>query len=148
MRVLYISDSLGTPIHPRGIFNYSVSLVEILKAGGASIGGIARATAGKLVVNVTVRSAPWIEVKRVTLLRASGEKLEKLVTQQPSATGALVATAQFDLAVKADDAFIVTASGDKTLEPVLAGDAADIRPYALAGAIWIDADADGKSLAR
>ncbi len=119
-----------------------------VKAGGATIGGIARATSGKLVVNVTVRSAPWIDVKRITLLRASGEKLEKLVTQQPSTSGALVATAQFDLAVKTDDAFIVTAAGDKTLEPVLAGDAADIRPYALAGAIWIDADADGKSLAR
>jgi glycosyltransferase involved in cell wall biosynthesis len=37
VRVLYISDSLGTPIHPRGIFNFSVSLVEILKTLGATI---------------------------------------------------------------------------------------------------------------
>lgn len=37
MKVLYISDSLGTPIHPRGIFNFSVSLVEILKAEGAGV---------------------------------------------------------------------------------------------------------------
>jgi glycosyltransferase involved in cell wall biosynthesis len=28
---------LGTPIHPRGIFNYSVALAEILKAAGASV---------------------------------------------------------------------------------------------------------------
>ena len=37
MKVLYISDSLGTPIHPRGIFNFSISLVEILKSTGASV---------------------------------------------------------------------------------------------------------------
>jgi len=37
VRVLYISDSLGTPIHPRGIFNFSVSLVEILKTLGATV---------------------------------------------------------------------------------------------------------------
>ncbi len=37
MKVLYISDSLGTPIHPRGIFNFSVALVEILKGEGASV---------------------------------------------------------------------------------------------------------------
>jgi glycosyltransferase involved in cell wall biosynthesis len=37
VKVLYISDSLGTPIHPRGIFNFSVSLVEILKNEGAEV---------------------------------------------------------------------------------------------------------------
>jgi glycosyltransferase involved in cell wall biosynthesis len=37
LKVIYISDSLGTPIHPRGIYNYSVSLIEILKGLGASV---------------------------------------------------------------------------------------------------------------
>jgi len=37
LRVLYVSDSLGTPIHPRGIFNYSVALVEMLRAAGAKV---------------------------------------------------------------------------------------------------------------
>ena len=37
MKVIYISDSLGTPIHPRGIFNFSVGLVEILKSEGAVV---------------------------------------------------------------------------------------------------------------
>jgi len=36
-RILYISDSLGTPIPHRGIFNYSVALIERLKASGASV---------------------------------------------------------------------------------------------------------------
>jgi glycosyltransferase involved in cell wall biosynthesis len=37
LKILYISDSLGTPIHPRGIFNFSLSLVEILTEMGARV---------------------------------------------------------------------------------------------------------------
>jgi glycosyltransferase involved in cell wall biosynthesis len=36
-RILYISDSLGTPIPHRGIFNFSVALIERLKKSGASV---------------------------------------------------------------------------------------------------------------
>lgn len=36
-RVLYVSDSLGTPIHARGIFHYSTALVEILRSIGFEI---------------------------------------------------------------------------------------------------------------
>lgn len=36
-KILYISDSLGTPIHPRGIFNYSMSVVTMLKSLGAEV---------------------------------------------------------------------------------------------------------------
>lgn len=46
MKVLYVSDSLGTPIHPRGIFNYSVSLVEILKDLNAEITLVVEKTPG------------------------------------------------------------------------------------------------------
>lgn len=37
LKILYVSDSLGTPIHPRGIFNYSVSTLEILRSLGAEV---------------------------------------------------------------------------------------------------------------
>ena len=37
VKVLLISDSLGAPIHPRGIFNYSISLVEMLKAAHCGV---------------------------------------------------------------------------------------------------------------
>lgn len=37
LKVLYVSDSLGTPIHPRGIFTYSVSVLEILRSLGAQV---------------------------------------------------------------------------------------------------------------
>lgn len=36
-RILYISDSLGTPVPHRGIFNFSVALIERLKTSGASV---------------------------------------------------------------------------------------------------------------
>ncbi len=118
-------------------------------ANGAGIGGTARARGGHVIVNVTIESAPWIEVKRVKILRAvGGEEKQADVTPQKNSAGALVAKVTFDLAVDRDDAFIVVASGDKTLAPVLPGDGAEIRPYAMSGAIWIDADGDGKSLGR
>ena len=46
MRILYVSDSLGTPIHPRGIFNYSVSLVEMLATLGAEVDLVVEGGAG------------------------------------------------------------------------------------------------------
>ncbi len=36
-KILYVSDSLGTPIHPRGIFNYSVAALEILRSLGLEV---------------------------------------------------------------------------------------------------------------
>jgi len=57
LSVLYVSDSLGTPIHPRGIFNYSVALIEVMKSLGLEVTlmveghadyGFSSAKAGKL----------------------------------------------------------------------------------------------------
>jgi hypothetical protein len=117
-------------------------------AGAAGIGGIAKAQGGKLGIVVTVESAPWVEVTHVAVMRASGATVSKDVTQHPNALGALTATVRFDLTFDKDDAFIVVASGDKPLEPVLSGDVSEIKPYVLAGAIWVDADSDGHSLGR
>jgi glycosyltransferase involved in cell wall biosynthesis len=36
-KALFVSDSLGTPIHARGIFHYSIALVEILRDMGFEI---------------------------------------------------------------------------------------------------------------
>jgi len=119
-----------------------------VRADTTGIGGIATAHGGKVTVTVTVKSAPWAPVSHVAVMRANGATVTQDVTQRPNALGALVATARFDLPVDHDDAFIVVASGDKPLTPVLAGDAAEIKPYALSGAIWLDADGDGHALGR
>jgi len=54
----------------------------------------------------------------------------------------------FTLRAPKDDAFVVLASGATPMTPVLSGDTHEIAPHALTGAIWIDADGDGKSLSR
>jgi len=128
-----------------------------VSANGVGIGGVARARgnrgAGHVKVDVTIESAPWIDVKRVKIVRAvspdaPSAPAEIDVTPQKNARGAMIAKASFDLAVSVDDAFFVIATGEKTLAPVLPGDGPEIRPYAISGAIWIDADGDGHSLGR
>ncbi len=54
----------------------------------------------------------------------------------------------FTVVARSDDAIAVVASGSRPMSPVLSGDAAEIAPWAMTGAIWIDADGDGKSLGR
>ena len=73
------------------------------------------------------------------------------ITEKPNASGALAADAAFTVRASVDDAFVVVASGAKPMSPVLgaaAGGAAEITPWAMSGAIWIDADRDGKALKR
>ena len=54
----------------------------------------------------------------------------------------------FKVKVEADDAIVVVATGSKPMTPVLSGDAKEIAPWAMSGAIWIDANGDGKALGR
>ena len=114
----------------------------------ASIGAV-NAARGSITLDVTVTSAPWIEVKKLKLVRVSkNEPVEKDVTMRAMPSGAMEGSASFTLKVDKDDAVFVIASGDKPLSPVLPGDAAEIRPWAITGAMWLDADGDGHSLGR
>jgi hypothetical protein len=120
-----------------------------VSARGAPIGGIVR---GHLVnLKVHVECASWIDVDTVRLLRASEaapafeDKAVKLTALPSGARGADVS---FDARVDADDALFVVASGKRPLSPVLVGDEQDILPWAMTGAIWVDADGDGRALGR
>ncbi len=123
-------------------------------AGDAPIGGVAKGRV--VVVKVHIESAPWVVVDALRLIRASAPDasdpaMTQRVTQTPNAAGALSADATFTVRVSADDAFVVIASGGKPMAPVLgaaAGGDAEITPWAMSGAIWIDADRDGKVLKR
>ena len=123
-------------------------------ANGASIGGVARARGGHVMVTVEVQSAPWVDVRHIHVVRVLGTKagsrdrLDADVVPRLTAAGALAARRTFDLAVDRDDAILVVVTGDKPLSPVLPGDGPEITPYAISGAIWLDADGDGKSLGR
>jgi len=126
-----------------------------LSAGGAPIGGIARGPT--VTVNLHVESAPWVDVDTVRVIRArewpggrerQEEREERSVTLGALPSGAHGADVTFALHFDADDAFFVVASGKKPLTPVLEGDARDILPWAMTGAVWVDADGDGRALER
>jgi hypothetical protein len=126
--------------------------VKAKGAGGAGadvgIGGTAIAKAGRVQVEVRVRTASWVEVASAEIRLASGgggsrvegAPIANAVTLRPArdpVTGAMEATASFTLAVKARDAFVVIVRGQKPMRPVLAGDDAEIAPWALTGAVWV-----------
>ncbi len=126
-------------------------------ANGAPIGGVARAAhGGRVEVKVHVESAPWVVVDEVRLVRASAPddrdaSLDRRVAAKINAAGAMAANVTFSVRAAADDAFVVIASGKKPMTPVLTaadGAESEIAPWAMSGAIWIDADGDGKALGR
>jgi hypothetical protein len=122
-------------------------------ANGAPIGGVAK---GRTVtVKVHVECAPWVEVETVEIVRARPRRHEdaeasvRRVKLGPLPGGAQAADVTFDrLRFDADDAFYVVAKGSRPMSPVLSGDPKEIAPWAMTGAIWVDADGDGKSLGR
>ncbi|MFO0678592.1 MAG: CehA/McbA family metallohydrolase [Polyangiaceae bacterium] len=125
-----------------------------VRVNGAPVGGIAKATPttekGKrrVVARVHVDCAPWMSVDTVALDFAQGGHEERPVALKPSLGGALGGDVEIEAVVSQDDAMVVSARGAKPLEPVLSGDPAEILPFALTSAVWIDADGDGKALGR
>jgi hypothetical protein len=122
-------------------------------ANGAPIGGIAKGH--DVTVKVHVEAAPWVDVDTVRLVRASEGDLEKGADEKPvklarTKTGAMAADVVLRAKLKGDDAVFVVASGSKPMAPVLpgAGDDKEIMPWAMSGAIWVDAEGDAKALGR
>lgn len=118
---------------------------------GAPIGGIARARGGDVTVKVHVECAPWIDVDSLQVSSASGGHAHpvaasaiKLKLDGKRMTADAVLHARF----ARDDAIVVIARGSKPMVPVLGGDPKEIVPYAMTGAVWVDADGDGRSLGR
>jgi hypothetical protein len=118
-------------------------------ANGVGVGGVVRSKAVR--VSVEVESAPWVVVEEVKLVWASGAERGRAakVAQKVSGSGSLVGSVSFDVKVGSDDAFVVIASGSKSLAPVVPGDGDEkALPWAMTGAIWVDANGDGKALGR
>lgn len=121
-----------------------------VSANGQGIGGIARAGKGGVVaLRVRVVTASWNAVDRAELRRVRDEAPVSIVLSAPkSENGAIVREGTHLFKVKEDDAFVVVVNGSSTMRPVLSGDADETRPSAVTGPIWVDADGDGKALAR
>jgi hypothetical protein len=112
-------------------------------ANGVRVGGTARGPA--VMLRVHVECAPWVDVDTVRVVRAGAaadadaqQDDRKTVRLQPLPSGALAADTTFDLRFSASDALFVVASGTHPMTPVLAGDDAEIRPWAMTGAVWVD----------
>ena len=121
-----------------------------VSANGAGIGGVARG--GSVDVKVKITSTSFATVEKVEIRFAGSAKTvgpaTMTVTPKKNARGAYEADATFAVRATADDAFVVFASGTKPMRPMFSGDDKEIAPWAMTGAVWIDADGDGKSLGR
>ena len=121
-------------------------------ANGAGIGGVAAAKGGAVDVRVRVTTAAFAEVDRVELRLAGSGKVvgaaSLALRPKKELSGALTAAATFAVRASADDAFVVIVSGPRPMRPMFAGEDKELTPWAMSGAIWIDANGDGKSLGR
>lgn len=117
-------------------------------AGTVPIGGLAKGR--RVTLKVHVECAPWVDVDtlRVVHVRDGAPALTRPVKLAAMPSGANGADLAVDVAVTADDALAVIVSGARPMQPVLSGDPLEISPWAMTGAIWVDADGDGKALGR
>jgi hypothetical protein len=116
-------------------------------ANGAPVGGVAKGRS--VAVRVHVECAPWVEVDAISIVHAveGVHDAPRPVKLSLNKSGALAADVVIPLVFRSDDAIAVIASGSRPMTPVLAGDPKEIAPWAMTGAVWIDADGDGQSLA-
>ncbi len=119
-------------------------------ASGAPIGGLAKARAGSVTVKVHVECAPWVDVDTVRVLhvRDGAPESTQRVKLSLLKSGAMGADLTFTVVARSDDALAVLATGSKTMAPVVTGEPAEITAWAMTGAVWVDADGDGKALGR
>ena len=121
-------------------------------ANGAGIGAVAAAKNGLVEVKVHVVTAAFAAVDRAELrLAGSGKVVGSAalpLAPKKDPSGALACDATFTVRAGADDAFVVMVSGGKPMRPMFDGEDREISPWAMSGAVWVDANGDGKSLGR
>jgi hypothetical protein len=123
-----------------------------VEANGVGIGGVATPKAGLVNVSIHVASASFARVDHVSMKCVGDasvlgpEEIAVAPTQRPG--GAFEADASFTVKAARDDACVVIATGAVPMRPMFDGEDREISPWAMAGAVWIDADGDGIALAR
>jgi hypothetical protein len=122
-------------------------------ANGAPIGGVANAKGQSVTFKIHVEHAPWLALDRVRVVSArTGAELTASPAlawkPTPLPSGAVGQDLVTQVRFAEDDAVIVVAEGATPMAPVLSGEAKEIAPWAMTGAIWIDANGDGESLGR
>lgn len=141
-----------------------------LTAGVAPAGGVVSAKEGgkaRPSVDLTIRveRAPWVDASSLVIVTGgvAGPPIP-LTGAKKTERGALVDEIKIPLyfgkppaskgkgpppvQVSGDSFLVAMVLGARPLEPVLAGDPAEIMPFAMTSPLWIDADGDGRSLGR
>lgn len=120
-----------------------------LRAGDARPGGLVAARGGRVRLDAHVERAPWVDATAVDfVVNGAVAASAPLGGAKRSARGAIVDDVSRVVAVHGDAFVYAVVRGERPLEPVLAGEAESIRPWAMTGPIWVDGDGDGRSLGR
>lgn len=134
-----------------------------VRVGAVEQGGLVTLPKQGATLRIHVERAPWVDVTELSL--RVGDSVQTIpLTGKAGPSGALVDDVEARLlrpskgaafserglrALITEDTFvIVEVRGQKPLEPVLTGDAAEILPFAMTAPLWIDADGDGRALGR
>lgn len=132
-------DSLAAALRSGRVVVSSGPFVA-LRVNDVPVGGTAVPRGRGVLVSVRVEAAPWVEVTRVRIRVNGREALAAAPTARPPETVRL--EMQAPLPIEGDAAVWAEVEGSAPL-PVLDPES-PIRPWALTGAIWVDANGDGK----
>ncbi|MBN1769758.1 MAG: CehA/McbA family metallohydrolase [Deltaproteobacteria bacterium] len=135
----YSPDALAAALRS-GRVVVSTGPFVVLRVDDVPAGGTVVPKGRGALISVRVEAAPWIDVARVRVLVNGREALSLPPTARPPEAVRL--ETQAPLAVSGDAAVWAEVEGTSVL-PVLEADS-PIRPWALTGAVWIDANGDGK----
>jgi hypothetical protein len=110
---------------------------------GKGLGEVVTATAGKVLLKLTVRAANWISTSTITILGPHGAVLATRTI--PNSTKAIRFDETIPLDMATDGYAIVRVDGERPMAPNV-GDLSSfpVYPLAVTNPIWIDADGDGK----
>ncbi len=118
--------------------------VVSVRIDGKGMGGMVNARGKKTVrLELEVQAAPWVDVRKVEILRAGGRSLPTIAI--PAATGRVRLQRSIDVPVDGDDYVIVIARGEGSMAPTVSqapGGPVPL-PLALTNPIFVDANGDG-----
>jgi len=125
--------------------------VQAREAGGSATAGIGdelSAGSGKLLVDVRVQCANWLDIDHVFLLVNGRRDEEHNYTRAENpdafADGVVKFERTLQVAVESDAHLIVVCGHhERTLEPVYGGDYAGAHPTAISNPIYVDVDGGG-----
>jgi hypothetical protein len=115
-----------------------------VQVGNRGLGQLAAATRGHARLDIEVRAAPWVDVKRVEVF-VNGLRHGKPIDVAPS-TAPVRYKDGVDLKVNQDAYVVVLVRGDQPLDPVVSRRPGfpPTTPLAITNPIYIDRDLDGK----